>query len=107
MDKATEKALSFLAEIVLDSEWKLMTLKKVNMLTEMVDGNFSAFVEKNMTAWEPIPEQKEGRCGTCRHLDRSTCFTTYPPKYACSKTGELHFESDICDVSAFCVGGED
>lgn len=97
MDKTTAKALSFLAGVALDS--RCITVREVNTLMEMIDGNFSAFEESgSMTAWEPIPEKLEGTCGTCRHLDTRTCFTTYPPKYACSLTGKLRFESSECDV---------
>ncbi len=55
-----------------------------------------------MTAWEPFPIPEEGKCGSCRYLDRSVGYLTCPIKYRCIKTGELHFERDDCDVSAFC-----
>ena len=54
-----------------------------------------------MLAWEPIPEPEEGTCGTCRHLDRSCGYLTYPMKYRCEKTGEIHTVTHYCDVPAF------
>lgn len=55
-----------------------------------------------MTAWEPLPAPEEGKCGSCRYLDRNIGYLTCPMKYRCKKTGELHFERDNCDVPAFC-----
>lgn len=51
-------------------------------------------------AWEPVPELKDGTCGTCRYLDRTIAYPTYPAKYRCMKSEELHYIYDECNIPA-------
>ena len=67
-------------------------------------------INSEHTAWEPIlkPEQKEGTCGSCRHLERRYAYLTAPLQYDCKITGNSHFEKDECDVPyLMCVEEEE
>lgn len=99
MDKTTKNVLVFLSKMVSEIS-NYPGIAYEGKMKRLVNGDFSDFEElpEAMTSWEPVLKAADGVCGTCRHLDREVCFTTYPPKYACSKTGQLHFEHDTCDV---------
>lgn len=104
MDTTTKEVLGFFAKLIRD-EAEYLTGNENRKLYEIMAGDFSSFGGEDsvstMTAWEPIPELREGTCGTCRHLEKRVAYLTYPPKFRCNKEGELHFESDQCSVSAY------
>ena len=39
-------------------------------------------------------------CGSCMNLDMNLAYLTDPPQYKCKESGRLHFQSDVCDLSA-------
>jgi len=39
-------------------------------------------------------------CGSCMNLDRNLAYLTDPPQYKCKESGRLHFQFDVCDLSA-------
>lgn len=104
MDKTTEGVLRFFAKLIRD-EAEYLSGTENRKLFEIMSGDYSSFGGEDsastMTAWEPIPEHKEGTCATCRHLDRNIACLTYPMQFRCEKDGELHFESDKCSVPAY------
>ena len=58
------------------------------------------------TAWESIPQSEEGTCATCRYLNRNIGYLSYPTKYECELTGEIHFADHKCDVHGSLKDGD-
>lgn len=52
------------------------------------------------TAWEPKKVCENGTCESCSHLDYNAAYLTYPIKYRCSLTNEMHILEHRCDVDA-------
>lgn len=39
-------------------------------------------------------------CASCMNLDMNLAYLTDPPQYKCKESGRLHFQFDVCDLSA-------
>lgn len=87
-----------------------MRLIDADALHELIDGGFDLNFDEvpetkrellRMVDEQPTIQGEKGRpmrvCGNCDYNDGCT-YTSLPPQYKCTLTGEFHFGNEPCDV---------